>query len=258
MKPSIEEVKEYFKDAETAEDWSGTKNKVTLERLEITELGDVIQDTFGEDWLVLFCAKKGYAKILTYKTPKFEITKEQIWDIDNFGYSKVREWFPEVFKKELVVGKWYKWIDGSTTVKIRITEIDSENFIIKAYGFTNDVYVSEGVFYRNPVNFRDAISNFNEMDSQEVESALIGEAKKRYENKVINPLNEHIMTKYNGSGVKLNFEKHSFDNYNRLWIDCGNWNAIVFEDGIWAEIIHPKKMTQSEIEKELGYKIEIV
>jgi len=31
----------------------------------------------------------------------------------------------------------------------------------------------------------------------------------------------------------------------------------IFDNGIWAEIIQPKQMTKEEIEKELGYEIEI-
>lgn len=81
--PTLEEVKDYFKDAKTAQDWSGTTNEVTFKDLEINDEGDVIQDAFGENWLVLFYAKKGYAKIITYKNtePKFEITKEddELW-----------------------------------------------------------------------------------------------------------------------------------------------------------------------------------
>ena len=37
---------------------------------------------------------------------------------------------------------------------------------------------------------------------------------------------------------------------------CGN--NCIFQNGTWATIIKPKQMTQEEIEKELGYKIEII
>ncbi len=33
----------------------------------------------------------------------YTITKQQIWDMDNFGYGKAREWFPEMFKEQEVI-----------------------------------------------------------------------------------------------------------------------------------------------------------
>jgi len=115
-KPTLEEVKEKFKDAEIVESlhtgWTGKINIKTI-RYDTIQCGFIICDCDNECGVTtLWGIEKGYAKILTYKTPKFEITKEQVLELHRHGHdltrTQIQGIFPEVFKKELVVGKWHK------------------------------------------------------------------------------------------------------------------------------------------------------
>jgi len=242
MKPSIEEVKEKFKDAEIVE--SCYNNEFVIGK--IKEYDDEYEATELEkqnSYHTIWNEDSGYAKILTYKNPKFEITKEQVLSLQNcVTDAKLRQWFPEVFKKELVVGKWYK-CNESKFLYFPL-EIKDNNHI-KAYGFDK-----KGIYSESNENFEwGTPDSLEEATPQEVESALIGEAKKRgFVNGAF--FNDLHYKSFSGKVDIVRWEEDSQD------LRSGGY--CVFHNGIWAEIIQPKKMTQSEIEKELGYKIEIV
>lgn len=263
-KPSLEEVKEYFKNAETAKDWSGAKNTVNLEKLQITEQGDVVQDAFGKNWLVLYHYTKGYAKILTYKNtePKFEITKEQILELSKDAHPSVvgqlKEWFPETFETVLEVGNWITYADFPNWL-IRITEIDYDEKIVKGYGFGAD-----GNWMQN--------TESETWDFKELETAIKADS-----DKVAEALNKETVKRYkkgdcvNGLYMKkegfLSFEKTANDqgyiyvnNYFCVWMNVGNgMNDKVFENGIWASVVKTKTIQEAEkLLKELGHEFKIV
>ena len=156
----------------------------------------------------------------------------------------MKDEFPEVFDVELEVGKWYKRPHNKALFFI---VGDPEITTFEVYGF--DI---EG----NWMNVEKAITLSDceiEATEQEVFEALKNEAVKRYENKFINPINANMMLDYNNKGVLLELNKSSLDDDNRLWCRCGQWNAIVFDNGKWATIIPTK--TKEEAEKLLNCKI---
>lgn len=172
-----------------------------------------------------------------------KITKKQVKEAyDNV--EKLKEWYPEAFEVTLEVGVWYK---------NNLKQLFNYQSIVEkrpqGYGF--DVA-------KRWINYSLKDIGFNEKGivkatPQEIETALIAEAKKRgYKDG-------------NYECLVCKTYKHS-DNY--IYCIEGNilvsgWNDqisrnIIFKNGAWAEIIKPKQMTKDEIEKELGYNIEIV
>lgn len=167
-------------------------------------------------------------------------TSEPIGDYVIFNGKK---YVPEVVafepeKKELglEVGKWYK--SGRSIFNHQ----ESKN----SYGFLLGKW-QHGNWSTRKEYFTELIS---EATQEEVEEALKAEAIKRgYKkgnHKCLNsPIVENCLE-----------DVYSFES-GKLWYG-GKYANCVFFNGEWAEIIQPKKMTQAEIETELGYKIEIV
>lgn len=170
------------------------------------------------------------------KTDVYEITKEQVLEMSYWGNSrdieKVKQWFPDAFKKDLEVGKWYI---RKNNKKCLICYDGGES----GYGF------GYAGFWGNWLMNENNINDFTEATTQEVESALISEAKKR-------GYKENIIIKGLGNTQDGRFHYRSDINY----LYCGSY--AIFQNGQWATIIQPEKMTLEQIEKELGRKIEIV
>ena len=105
--------------------------------------------------------------------PEYSITKLQLTQLlknNNAGNEQLvsddlRAWFPDVFKKELEVGKWYNWKNDKALFNFQ------ENGNI--YGFLNGKWHITDHWTWN--DFKNCI----ESTPQEIESALICEAKKR-------------------------------------------------------------------------------
>jgi hypothetical protein len=250
-RPTLEEVKEYFKDAKIV------KCAYEDNLIDITELENPIRLECEEYWIGtgekdtnLWDMDKGYAKILTYKNNdmKYEITKEQV-----LAYKEahpccgatsqtLHDLFPDAFKAELLVGKWYKNEAGSLVH----LEKALKNNEIKGYGFRSDFTYDESTKWFDKGEWKEATN-------EEVFEALKGEAVKLFgdylevDNSNICPL---------GGNYKL-YKNKTY----RLWELNGIFtidDVCVFKDGKWATVIQIKEMTQSQIENELGYKIKIV
>lgn len=105
----------------------------------------------------------------------YTITKEQILEIYDrtsvHNQEQLKEWFPDAFKKELEVGKWYKRPHNSALFYVtEILNIDSNH--CKVFGFDNlGNWMAE-----NAKTFPD---NDFEATPEQVETALINQAKKR-------------------------------------------------------------------------------
>jgi hypothetical protein len=104
-KPTLEEVKAYFKNAKEVRCLNGRKDIGTpdFEQMHFTDSGSVIQNPYSKNWLVLYCPKKGYAKIISYKDDTFTITKQFILDLHNEVIwpsvkAKIEKEFPSVFE----------------------------------------------------------------------------------------------------------------------------------------------------------------
>jgi len=162
-----------------------------------------------------------------------KITKKQIVALDK-NETTVRELFPEVFETKLEDNTYYIFESGEIQFNVK----DGGGYGFNKFGFHEEV---KWVKYPHNGVYRKATK-------EEVETALINEAKRRGFKK----------------GVKIKdvtfldidyVRDNSFVYYpliNRL-----QSKAVIFDNGTWAEIIKPKQMTKEEIEKELGYEIEI-
>ena len=103
---------------------------------------------------------------------KYEITKEQILETIRTGTDVTKRYFkeiiPEAFNTKLDTGKWYK---SSTDIKFLVYYQNNGN---DNYGFWQDQP------YRDNLFFGDCWYDMSRLATpEEVESALINEAKKR-------------------------------------------------------------------------------
>lgn len=167
---------------------------------------------------------------------KFEITREQIIElsIQNNIEIKLKNWFPDAFKTKFI--GWAKDIHEMNEDWIAYYEND-----ILKYGIN-----ANGDWFKSKSN-----ANYNECESnrvateQEVETALINEAKKRgfvmgctWDN--------GVFTALTGYSFYYNFK------YNNLTLQ----GATIFKNGIWKivdEVL--ETITKEEAEKLLNKKI---
>jgi len=161
----------------------------------------------------------------------YEITKEQVLKLhNNEGSRYVKEWFPEAFKKELEVGKWYS----------------SDSFLIMYKGNERCISISKmtGDYDDNNIHRMDMHidCDYKEATTQEVEAALICEAKKRgFKDGV---LFKSVEKNIDGIDI-IKFGSISSDIFygkNKLF----NSRGYIFKDGIWAQIID-KTLTEPKL-----------
>lgn len=102
-KPTLEEVKKYFENAEKVKDHSGDVGFVEFEKIRHSYDGMCFdQNRFSKNWLVLWHEAKGFAEILRTKEPAYSITADQLMQLENkFTLPKLQEWFPEIFKRNI-------------------------------------------------------------------------------------------------------------------------------------------------------------
>ena len=164
---------------------------------------------------------------------KFEITQEQIIELSKVSLNAkdvFKKWFPDAFKTELEVGKWYKFKETDNLIYI----ISKTQY----YGFVNNdwtIHKSETIDYEGAI----------EATPQEVETALIAEAKKRelWGNKNI------ICAYHNNSKQDTGSCFVCKKDGTLLWGE----NGAIFNDGKWASVI--ETITKDEAEKLLNKKI---
>lgn len=174
----------------------------------------------------------------------FIITREQILQLDKSAKNEtsqlvsadLMQWFPKAFGRELKVGVWY-------------TRKTFGRFMFRfsggygngaTYGFDYDGVFSErvGVHKVNP---------YEQATRQEIRQALIEEAKRR-------GVWDVPMVGLSGEVRDSHCFASVYDiEQDVLWSSYGR----VYENGEWATALG-KAMTKSEIEQELGYKIEIL
>lgn len=173
---------------------------------------------------------------------KYEITKETILKY------QMKDEFPEVFKKELVVGKWYfvertRFCDPKKAL-ILYDEKDSLCCFDHSGKYTD--------YYGNPKNDGYIIT---EAAMQEVETAFINEAKKRgFEKGILVNRTQSMLNDFDSrssyNDVVIENNEFYFDKeYNSLTID----GRVIFINGKWATII--ETITIQEAEKLLNKKI---
>ena len=190
---------------------------------------------------------------------EFKITKERILEtakLDKVSKDILQGLFPEAFKSELKVGKWYR--DNNYPKHFAyITEISNDRYYY--YGFNiAGTWQNKDYYYLN-----DRSLNLIEETTEELKQALIKEAKKR-------GFKNTSRLKMTGINSKFSFNdsfstigelnKSSFYIEDNI-LDSKEGHGYIFENGIWAEIIEEKpkrKLTVSQICEELGEEIEIV
>jgi hypothetical protein len=182
-----------------------------------------------------------------------EITKEQVLEIYNMSQSEaIRRYlkfnFREAFKVELKVDKIYKYKNGTCIVKV--TELQNKDF--GGYGFN---HLGEYVLVKT--GWTNTHEGWQEANTEEWESALIEEAKKRGYKKGLS-----IQDIYNGNSDEdlVNVSSDLFDYESiKAGVNQGKMalrdseGSVIFYDGVWAEIV--KTFSKEEAEKLLGGKI---
>lgn len=162
---------------------------------------------------------------------KYEITKEQILELDKglLINTKLRKWFPDAFKKELEVGKWY-FVDGNNcgqNGRFLIANFSGEEEASN-YGFDfNGKWSTELYLSKLGLGLK-----IREATPEEVETALIAEAKKRgfvnganYIYKGIN-----IVRSVSGDIFIYNLIDNSFRINGFNIFNNGNWAVILPEE----------------------------
>src|SRR6478752_8293686 len=238
-RPTLEEVKEYFKDAETVECTNDSDAYYLDWSQDLEFYSDSVRILHQKDepysgvrtYCQLWSEDKGYAKILTYKNNdmKYEITKEQILELAEWGNSvdklKIRGWFPDAFKTELIVGKWYKSTLSNCLANIQ--ELFNKDF--KAYGF-DDL----GVWVELKSDWTNNHNNWTEATESEIFEALRDEAVRR-------GFVEGVWIKIEGindfihKGCHSSFSGGFVYHKGKNILECDRGNGRIFDNGKWAE-----------------------
>lgn len=179
----------------------------------------------------------------------YTITQEQILELSkesDFAKHFMQIWFPDAFKKELELNKWYKGIFPYTGKAFAFFNSIDKNGNIKGYGID-----CLGKWYddRNSdlhYGKLDCINDWIEATPGEVETVLIAEAKKR---------GFIEGTKFKDARYGKNVYEVKIDSIFRLYDDTiicikDSGNGNVFYKGKWAEII-PQEKTVVPMEKAL-------
>lgn len=173
---------------------------------------------------------------------KYEITKEQILEIIRTGTDVTERYFkeiiPEAFKKELEIGKWYKYKLALFYVTNKIS--NSTNYY-NVFGFN----VDGNWMTDNATTY--FVENYIEATPVEVEVALKAETIKRYGKDWENTkIKEHADGKpWIGNGL------------NKGFFSCGltpnkvfSKHGVLYSSGKWATIL-PQEKTVIPMEKAL-------
>lgn len=168
----------------------------------------------------------------------FTITEEQVKEAYNAACnewkSKIKDWFPEAFEKQLKVGKVYKYPSLGEKFMFKFNGFGANNYGFTTIGeWSNDLGV-----WKNEVNL------YEEATKEEWLEALKEEARKRGFKK----------------GVKYNYVDKpyfikTFQDELDLAIsaDLVDCIDIILKNGVWAEVIKEEIPTQEEIDRVLDY-----
>ena len=178
------------------------------------------------------------------KTKRIEFIKSAWNEACSEWKTKIENEFTNIdFSNDVLeVGVWYKDTERDYKRLVFITDNSGINNY-KGYGFNNDRAWCDDILGFSLDDYQ-----LTKATKEEVQTALIKEAKKRglWEVPIIDVCEGLIAGTNDMYSVGLQ--------QSVLWSSYGE----VFEKGKWATIITKKKMTVADVEKELGYDIEII
>lgn len=165
---------------------------------------------------------------------EFTITKEQIECLikmaehgsTNVIKADLKNWFPKAFEKELIVGKWYKH-----RIHEYIFCFNGQYEDKSQYGFS-----PYGEWRTDASSAKRHLCHLDLATEEEVESALIAEAKRRGYKKGVTCLFGFAKVKRTISTNKIKWDTN--------YIGEGHLSMgtdIIFKDGRWNEIIPTEK-----------------
>jgi hypothetical protein len=246
MKPTLEEVKAYFKNAKEVKCLSENRVFKLKENYSI-ERGILTNSYFaykgGKAIIDLWDDQKGYAEIISYK--EFTVSKEFILEAHSAACStwktKIEDKFPDLFN-ELTPFNWYR-PDGFGKCLLYFT--GEYGYRKSPFGFDyNGNYTEKLGVHRE--------DRHSKATDEEVFEMFAIEADKRgYKS---NTKIKSLLFK--GTTVSINGTEMRLEGNGRR-VHMGG--STIFDNGEWAEIV-PKvvEMTKEEIEQKLGFKIKIV
>lgn len=177
----------------------------------------------------------------------YTITEEQIKSIaEGGGKKKIKEMFPQFFGNKIEVGKWYKMKEVNNRCIFYVSRINDDKMF--GYGLSYSGYWFN---HNEKENGHIGNPNCNNLyflaTNEEVEAALIAEAKKR-------GFVEGV--KYKNTEGELHVCGDLYFGGNG-WIYSAN-QGMIFEDGKWAEIIKetPEDFLNEILNKDLTCKID--
>jgi len=239
--PSLKEVKEYFKDAKEVRFCNSTViGELTTMNFKRNGCGGINEYDFSDKDLVTYHAYHcvysdgNYAEIISYKTKTYTVDetfiKEAYESACPTWKDKLKEKFPNAFKSELEVNRWYWLILDSKHDLIYVKSI--EDFKVNYYGFFNGKW--ENGDWANVNN------NFKLATEQEVFEALKNEANKRG------------FKEGNYKCLDLpNYTEKAIDSYfydeGKLFKGKPNSANVVFDNGTWAEIIKETEVSLTDL-----------
>ena len=174
----------------------------------------------------------------------FELTQEQIDRLAEKKHAKklLQEFVPEAFKTELEVGRWYRLKDNPGILALYDCFKHHRPY---AYIFNENGNYE----YRVEFSLFELPTYWELATEEEVREALINEAKKRGFNNIGN-----LKIKNTFGGISNGFVTITNDFYydykgNTLRLD----GAVIFNNGVWAEIIEETEPTKEEINRVLTF-----
>lgn len=156
---------------------------------------------------------------------------------------KIKEKYPDVFKSELEIGKWY----NSTIADALYFIKEKTKFGFNTYGIVGKEWCIDEIIHH--------LDKLELATEQEVSEALINEAKKRgFKDGVIFNSPNAIYNHSKNQEIKCCYFSYSIL-YNMLSVKQTSKNAegIIFKNGTWAEIIPNKiELTLEQIADKFG------
>jgi hypothetical protein len=171
----------------------------------------------------------------------FTVTKDQVleaFDASNHTWKiKIKEWFPEAFKTELIIGNWYKThINSSGGFLLFIWSGNYGNYTQKGFDINGD--------WKDKLGFHE-YDTVEDADEDEVVVALTEEYKKRGFNKgakfkcLSAPTETYTVTVENPIFWNLDDPKVENDPNKYNISGTKTPGGVIFRKGEWAKLVSP-------------------